>query len=70
MFSRKNKLQYIYDGDANLNNGNVQEHSPEPNGDGGGGNHRRTGQEPHRHCERRHPLTARDYLWLERHEQA
>jgi len=69
MFSRK-KIEYnIYDGDANLNNGNVQEHSPEPNGDGGGGNHRGTGQEPHRHCERRHPLTARDDLWLESHEQ-
>lgn len=59
----------MYGIDANLNDGNVQEHSPEPNGDGGGRNHRRTSQKSHRHGERRHPLATRDDLWLQSHEQ-
>jgi hypothetical protein len=67
---QEKKIEYdLSDGDANLNNGNVEEHSPEPDGDGGGGDHRRTGQEPHRHRECRHPLTTGDDLRLESHEQ-
>lgn len=60
---------YVYGVDANLNDGDVQEHSPEPNGDGGGGDHRRAGQKPHGHGERGHPLTAGDELRLQSHEQ-
>jgi len=52
-----------------LDDGDVQKRAAEAHGEGRGGHNGRTGQEAHRHGERRHLVPARDDPGLQRHEQ-
>jgi hypothetical protein len=52
-----------------LDDGDVQKRAAEAHGEGRGRHNRRTGQEAHRHGERRHLVPARDDPRLQRHEQ-
>lgn len=56
-------------GEFYLDDGDVEERAAEADGKGGGGHDGRAGQEPHGHGERGHLVPARDYPWLQRHEQ-
>jgi hypothetical protein len=52
-----------------LDDGDVQKRAAEAHGEGRGRHNGRTGQEAHRHGERRHLVPARDDPGLQRHEQ-
>ncbi|RZR99386.1 hypothetical protein BHM03_00028901 [Ensete ventricosum] len=54
---------------SNLNDCHVEEGPPQPDGDRRSGHHRRPGQEPYGHRERRRRVPARYYPRLQRHEQ-